>query len=481
MKKVLSVLLAITLIFSSLCVVSFAADYNLQKDYKSYVLLGDSIAAGWSDIEERDTSLTRVEGSYGALLADDLGAEYHPYACIGFRTLEIRYMFEDDFEGDEFMFYSIDKERVDNILPEIRKNVAEADIVTLNVGGNDWGSYVGWHLQRAVAEHEGTENFIEMALPYLENTVNFNIETIETIVGMADLAECLPEVLPVLPIALKEGFERYVKNWNILIEDIYALNPDVTLVVIGMFDNSLQDETMKDYEGTGGTGVSLPPLEIGGMNIGQTIVDLANTPMRENAEKYGYIFIDPVGTLCERNHPSAKGHRHIADMILEALPSAEFPFEDVSFGTKYYPAIEYMYENGLMDGKTATSFGIDEKLTKADLANALYRFAGKPEVAAASFSDISDADTALAASWAVEKGILRADGDSFSPDKTMTTVSLLSALLAAERATEGSSFMRTVNTIVFFFRTLLKEFAILGNYTTRGDAARIIFSYTKLF
>ncbi len=481
MKKVLSVILALSMIFS-FCLVSSAASEKQQKEYKSYVLLGDSIAAGWSDLEEKDTSLTRVEGSYGALLADDLGAEYHPYACIGFRTHEIRYMFEDDFVGDEFMFYSIDKSRVDAVIPEIRQAVADADLITLNVGGNDWGSYVGWHVERAVAEMSGTENFVEMALPYLENTVNFNIDTIETLVGMADLAQCLPELAAVLPFAIKEGFEHYIKNWNIMIEDIYALNPDVTLVVIGMFDNSVQDETMDNFEGDyTSSGFVVPSVEIAGINIGQTVVDLANTPMREGAEKYGYIFVDPVGTLCEVNHPSAKGHRHIADLILEALPDANFPYEDVALGSDYYAAVEYMYKNNIMDGASATSFGVDEKLTKADLAAALYNLAGKPEVTASAFSDIADADLAAAATWAVENGLLKADGDKFEPEDKINTVALARILYKAEKLAEGSDFLRSINTLVFFFRTLVSNFAILGNNITRGDAAKIIYSYAKLF
>ena len=56
----------------------------------------------------------------------------------------------------------------------------------------------------------------------------------------------LHQIIQVLPGALEEGLARYKENWNIMIEDIYALNPDVTLVVVGMFDTTVQDETMKD-------------------------------------------------------------------------------------------------------------------------------------------------------------------------------------------------------------------------------------------
>ena len=83
LKSSLAVILILTLV-SSFSMVMAAESEKQYFDYGSYVLLGDSVACGWSDIEERDTSFTRVEGSYGAFIADDLGLEYHPRACIGF-------------------------------------------------------------------------------------------------------------------------------------------------------------------------------------------------------------------------------------------------------------------------------------------------------------------------------------------------------------------------------------------------------------
>ena len=69
-KSTLAVVLAIALLSSlSVC---FAATEKKHLTYDSYVLLGDSVASGWSDIEHRESTFKRVEGSYGALIADDL-------------------------------------------------------------------------------------------------------------------------------------------------------------------------------------------------------------------------------------------------------------------------------------------------------------------------------------------------------------------------------------------------------------------------
>lgn len=400
MKKILKNVVAVMLVLTMLAGFStvMAAGEKKHLDYGSYVLLGDSVASGWSDIEERDTSFIRVEGSYGAYLADDLGVEYHPKACIGFRTHEMRYVFEDDYVGDDFMFYPIDKDRVDLEIPSIRKAVSEAGLVTLSVGGNDWGSYLGWNVYVEMDKYqEVNEEFFTKAREYLENNGTAT-DTITSLIDIASLAGCLPELIKILPGALKTGFTNFVANWNYVIEDIYALNPDVTLVVVGMFDTSLQDESM--------SAIALaaeedPEVRDAKLSIGQLIVDYANKPMRENAAKYGYIFIDPVGTLCEKQHPSAAGHRHIADLILAALPDAEFPYTDVPVSSNNYITIEYMWRNNIIEGATETQFAPDEAITKGAIANAFAVIAG---------SDAVSSDDAKAKRIDVIKAVLGADG-----------------------------------------------------------------------
>ena len=369
-KKSLAVLLVLTLM-SGLFTCFAAKPYEKKyENYGSYVLLGDSVASGWSDVEERETRFVRVEGSYGAHVADDLGVKYHPMACIGFRTVEMRYIFEDDFEGDRFLFYSIDKDVMDKKVPEIRKAVAEAGLITLNVGGNDWGSYVGWHIYEEMDKFQDkNEKFMKMAEKLLMES-GTDANTVESLIDLAALCGALPDIIKVLPKALITGFENYVINWNYMIEDIYALNPDVTLVVIGMFDNSVQDQETADKN----------EAALLKLSVGQMIVDYANKPMAEGAEKYGYTFIDPVGTVCEQNHPSADGHRYIADLILDSLPDANFPYTDVAKNSKEYKSIEYMFQNGIMNGISKTEFGYNTPLTKKQLADAIYNVSGETDI-----------------------------------------------------------------------------------------------------
>lgn len=449
MKKALKCTLAVILIITLLSSLSicFAATEKKHLDYDSYVLLGDSVASGWSDIEHRDSTFKRVEGSYGALIADDLAVEtFHPMACIGFRTNDLRYIFEDDYdyENDRFLFYSVTKEEIDSRIPAIRKAVSEADLITLNVGGNDWGSYVGWHvveqMELLVADNE---EFFTNARKYLE-TNGTATDTIDSLIDIAALAGCLPEVIKAIPVALNEGFKNFFKNWYILLDDIYALNPDVILVAIGLFDSSLQDETMNEIN-AGNEGFDFQ-AELAKANFAQLIVDYANTPMREGAEEYGYIFINPTGTLCEKQHPSYAGHRHIADLVLEALPSADFPYTDVALSSNEYRAVEYMWRNDIIDGASATEFAPDEAFKMSALSKAIGKISGT--------------------------------GETSDDNSNASRIDIISAIMKAD---PDADFMTKLKT----FGLAIKLFINGGKFNfastvTRAEAAKMLFEYINL-
>ncbi len=397
MKKSFSLILALMLLSGSMvCLAATPADKDLS-GYKSYVLLGDSIASGWSDVEDIESRFVRVEGSYGAYVADDLGVEeYYPMACIGFRTIEMRYILEDDFEPDRFLYYSIDDDLMDNVYaPAMREAIANADLITLNVGGNDWGSFLGWHVFEEVDKAKiENEQFMTELEKYLED--ENSVITADTIIEIAAYCNALPELAQVLPVALQTGLTNYFTNWNYMIEDIYAYNPDVTLLVIGMFDNSLQDPNSDKVIVNEDEDPAVTELK---RTLGQTVCDIANSPMKEGAKKYGYIFVDTTGTYCEEYHPSRTengGHRFIADRILEALPDTSFPYEDVDKASAAFNAIEYLTRNGIMEGRTETTFAPDETITATELERALFAVTGKENIVTKADSAVSRTELGVA-------------------------------------------------------------------------------------
>lgn len=399
MKKTLAVLLALVMISSTF--VCFATELNQDAadlhrgQFKKYLLLGDSIASGYRDqITEndelyneayQDSTYFRYKGSYAdvltkAIIEDDTMIAF---AGPGFRTIEIRYMLEDDFdECDDYMFhpshlYIVGDPASQEIRAAYKKAVAEADLITLGVGGNDWGAYLGWVVSDIFEEEHVPAEYKAKLEEVLENS-NLDIGSIEKILEVADIAGMIPVLLEKVPEALKYGLGTFFKNWDIMIQDIYDLNPDVTLMVVGMSDNSVKGKYY-DYDGVVGEpvngGATEEDASIAQLKsiIFSFVLGIGNKPMIDGAEKFGYTYVDTTGTTYVDSHPDAAGHVHIANKIIEALPHPDFynKFDDVKTGYKYYNAIEYVVINGIMSGTSETTFSPDAALTKGQLNEAM--------------------------------------------------------------------------------------------------------------
>ena len=367
---------------------------NLHKgQYENYVLLGDSVASGYRDqITENDrefnranqeTVYYRVPGSYADVLANAIidDGSMTAFAAPGFRTIEIRYMLEDDFtETDDYLFHPSQLDAVGYAGSEewrtaYKNAVAEADLITLGVGGNDWGAYLTWVVADVLEKKNVADEYIEM-LQETVDTSSMDVSTIESIVEIAHLAGALPELLETIPAALEYGLGNFYKNWDIMIQDIYDLNPDVTLMVVGMSDNSVKGKYF-DYDGVVGetiSGVSEgdDAAAVSGAIVG-LIMEIANKPMIDGAEKFGYTYVNISGTTYVDSHPDADGHIYIANKIIESLPNPEVSgvLEDIKPGHKYYNDVEYVLVNGLMSTTSATTFSPEDNLTKGQLNHAL--------------------------------------------------------------------------------------------------------------
>lgn len=364
-KKTVAVLLTLVLLSGSFMCAAVDGEKQYHK-YEKYLLLGDSEASGFKDYTYVMTEFTRVPNSYPDLIAKELGAELIPMACPGFRTVELRHMLDDDYVvEDDYLFSAVphhEPEEIEAKKPEMRQAIKDADLITLGIGGNDWGAYLGWVMTDLLEENPLPEDF-EKALREFLSKATVEDDIIGTIVDMAKVFMSMDVFVKSLSEALVYSFKTLHENWCHIIEDIYEMNPDVTLVVVGMFIT-----TYKTEEGAPDVVIEPDPLAV---EVEQMMIDFGNKPMVDNEEKYGYIYVDTAGTVVETCHPTDGGHRHIANRILEELPDARFPYTDVSINSSEYKAIEYMYLNDLMNGETETTFGGDKKITKAELSKAL--------------------------------------------------------------------------------------------------------------
>ncbi len=410
MKKSLAVLLALMMLSTSfVCLAGFELNQDSVNahygQYKNYVLLGDSVASGYRDeMSENDaryndiymdSTYCRYEGSYADVLADAIIEDKSMTALAGpgFRTIEMRYMLEDDYAAicdDEYLFhpshlYVYEDQVCDchgvNMLPGsehfrdlFKKSITEADLITIGIGGNDWGAYLGWVITDILEAENVADKYVQMAQDLIDGA-EMDMATIEKLVEVAHLAGALPTLAQQLPQILNYGLGNFYKNWDIMIEDIYALNPDVTLMVVGMSDNSIKGKNY-DYNGVEGEAVKGDEIPEAVQPVLKTVVDfimtVGNTPMIEGAKTYGYTYVDIDGATYVESHPDADGHKFIANKIIEALPDSGIfkKFDDVKPGHKYYNAVEYVIKNGIMAGTSETTFSPDDALTSGQLAAA---------------------------------------------------------------------------------------------------------------
>lgn len=105
-------------------------------------------------------------------------------------------------------------------------------------------------------------------------------------------------------------------------------------------------------------------------------------------------------------------------------PPAGLPFTDVEEGKWYHESIEYAYENGLMNGISATRFSPDEPVTRGMFVTILGRMSGV-DTEAYTGSAFLDVDMTRYygpyVAWAHENGIVDGvGGGMFSPDGQIT-------------------------------------------------------------
>lgn len=227
MKKLLSVLLSLAMIIS-FCVFSNAGE-------KTMVVLGDSISQG-SGIYNHE------EACYGRIVADTIGYSCSNFGVNGLRSWDLIEMLEDD---------------------NVREKVAEADIICLSIGGND---------------------FLQQNLPLIFFQVLFgNFKTLDDI---------------------ERNYREYFGE---IISTVRSLNPDATFLVSLLYNSSLP--LIKDFYG----------LAVERVNrvINET----------HEAGKDEFILFDPSEAMnghpeCvafDTIHPSAVGNVRIARLMLEKL------------------------------------------------------------------------------------------------------------------------------------------------------------------
>lgn len=156
---------------------------------------------------------------------------------------------------------------------------------------------------------------------------------------------------------------------------------------------------------------------------------------------------------------------------LGADSTSQLPFTDLSPSDQYYPAVSYAWENQLMSGTSASTFSPDVPLTRAMLAQILFKLEQQTGVSYPNnFTDVSEGQWySNAVNWIASENILSGYTDGrFGLNDPMSGQEVVSALAKYEDYTNGYAQVSE----------LLSAFSDSGNIS-RGEASQIMMTYLQ--
>ena len=136
-----------------------------------------------------------------------------------------------------------------------------------------------------------------------------------------------------------------------------------------------------------------------------------------------------VTVTLRQNSPSAGGSDLQGGNAYDDCP--ERYLYDLDLSAWYHDGVHYCVEYGIMEGHADSTFGPDEALTRAQVAQILYNLEGRPAVAVEEiFDDVAVAAWyAEAITWASEAGVVLGYGNgNFGPEDPVTREQLAAML-----------------------------------------------------
>lgn len=458
-RRILSFILVLVMVFA-LCAPALAD--RSYEPYKYYLCTGDSIAVGYAltkdgselyfDQETDDYSkiydenyiyrgydFAVVPNAYHSLVAKALDAKLLQYARSGMRAVEMRYFLEGvyneydetrlwdntyfDLDGNGFTLGDLDAL---NAMKDYKEAVKKTDIMSINVGSNDVFSVTLTVVMAQMVEDSSNDE-LKAVKDFLNKGGNLGA-AFGKLIEYCQNAGMMMKLMALLTATLEKTYNQFVENFDAVIKKIYELNPDITLVGVGVF-NPFEYVTMS------------PDSKLDLSGIAKPVVDRINNHIKQLTYKYNnFYYADVVGTQTHpmsysdryfweyfnlKAHPTIAGHEFIARQILGVLPErGTLPFTDVPSDAWYYDDLYYAWYNGLIKGTSDTTFEPDATTTRAQAVTVLYRIAGSPNVSGLSepFTDVSENHWAHdAIVWAYENAIVKGyDATTFGPDDGLT-------------------------------------------------------------
>lgn len=368
MKKVLSIALCVVMLFT-LAVPAFAASGKNYYKYENYMCIGDSIAVGYglskdgkpTKCEQTPEDLTNsmddkyifrgydfavAPNAYHSLVSSELGSNLLQCARSGMRAVELRYMLEGTFndydpnlvwdntyfdtDGNGFGLDDLDKLNAQVKYPE---KVKQADLITINVGSNDVFSFTMVEVMSELTK-DTSDPTLNAIKDYLDKTGNIGA-AFGKLVEAYQTMEKLEELVAVLTSTMNKTYKQFTANYKAVIDKIYEINPDITVVAVGVYNPfnavSLSADSQLDLNAIAAPIVSAINTHISSYKLSHSdyyyadIVGTDTYPMNLDDQYFWEYFNLKM-------HPTIEGHKFIAQKILAALPTAPLTTPVVTAG-----------------------------------------------------------------------------------------------------------------------------------------------------
>ena len=323
-RKILALLL--TALMAVLCIVpTFAAPAR----YNTYSVIGDSIAAGYmlpgyKFGGKKKAAWHLQEQSYPWHIARAVGAKRtYQMAHGGYRTSDVRLILDDSYQGDFIngrrlpsigKTRDVDWDAMNKLRREFRSNIAKSDLITVNIGSNDATQAFAVLMELVEDDVSIMQAQAQMGLDPLENLGY-------TLAHMIELTT--NSVLAARLVKLEaDAFTGFSENFDTIIREIRKLNPRAKIVVMGVY-NPVEVASIETL---------LTNIQYG--QILTPVFDIFNNYMQflsPMTKEYTYVDMVDIETyvgigqldanpdLLMDAHPTARGHKQMADEVLAVL------------------------------------------------------------------------------------------------------------------------------------------------------------------
>ena len=265
-------------------------------------------------------------GSYPVLIKDKLSEKYNvnlsQMAISSMRAEELRFILDESYRGDGFTdvwfydnngdgfslnyFYGAGalewnerneaaassgktpsiEEALASLRDEYRKVIREADLITIDVGMNNFGTYMGNPLENDLFTSD-VSTIDPQLNEYYQMAKSFALGIIKDSVGDAELPE---DMLNLFMDSIAYALIGYCINLDVALGKIYELNPDVDVVLVGVQNLTHGLEVSME-----GSDENLPVADIWGLVV--NAANLYTAVLSPYADRYYFADVCTEGRV----------------------------------------------------------------------------------------------------------------------------------------------------------------------------------------